>query len=102
MENRVNLDAVDRAAAELAALGLGPKVVPIRPAPPPTAKDKDTVSPPASSLNVGSLISRARAAKTNGDLVTALRCFEAAHRALPEDVALANKVRKIRVRLDYT
>ena len=98
MENRANLDAVDRAAAELAALGLGPKVGPVRPAAPPATKDQATVSPPASSLNVGALISRARAAKANGDLVTALRCFEAAHRALPEDVALANKVRKIRVR----
>lgn len=113
---------VDAAAAQLAALGLGggggggnkSAFAPPAPRPlPGDARPSDAAALPRSNepadasssaaaksamVNVAALVSRGRAAKANGDLATALRCFEAAHRALPEDEALKSKVIKLRVR----
>jgi hypothetical protein len=84
---------VEAAQAQLAALGIRADAVPR--APLSVLNTAGPVSAP--SVNIAALVSRGRAARANGDWATALRCFEAAHRALPEDAALAAKVVKLRV-----
>ena len=107
---------VDAAAAQLAALGLGggggaggkSAFAPAAGRPlagearadegAPARSNEPAEGAPSKNVNVAALVSRGRAAKANGDWATALRCFEAAHRALPEDEALKSKVIKLRVR----